>query len=299
MQDAAQSARVLDPARLLAWPIDEVTQAWTARDAAFYALALGIPADPLQATPDLAYAYEGLSGGQRVLPTLACVLADPGFWLRDPRLALVERIDELDPQRVATLRPYLRDFDEAIATRVATLLKARAPGDPAIVAAPQPLPHAAVPTWEAVQQLESTTVTLTIAGHRPLVLRLFAANAPTAVARFVAQVRAGEWNGRTFHRVEPGFVVQGGSPAANEYAGAAAFARDEFSSLSHVRGTIGISTRGADTGDGQIFINLVDNARLDFGFTLIGSIGGDLAVIDDLLEGAVIESAVATPQGSR
>jgi acyl dehydratase len=80
--------RPLDPARLLAWPIDEVEQAWTARDAAFYALALGIPSDPLQATSDLAYAYEGLSGGQRVLPTLACVLADPGFWLRDPRLGL-------------------------------------------------------------------------------------------------------------------------------------------------------------------------------------------------------------------
>ena len=74
-------------------------------------------------------------------------------------------------------------------------------------------------------------------GNRTMVLRLYAEQAPTAVARFVAQVRAGDWNGRTFHRVEPGFVVQGGSPAANEYAGAAAFARDEFSSLSHVRGT--------------------------------------------------------------
>ncbi len=62
-------------------------------------------------------------------------------------------------------------------------------------------------------------------------------------------------------------MVQGGSPAANEYAGAATFTRDEFSSLSHVRGTVGISTRGPDTGDGQIFINLVDNARLDFAYT--------------------------------
>ena len=109
----------------------------------------------------------------------------------------------------------------------------------------------------------------------------------------MAQVNGGEWNGRTFHRVEPGFVVQGGSPAANEYAGAADFARDEFSSLSHVRGTIGISTRGPDTGDGQIFINLVDNARLDFAYTVLGSITGDSALIDDIVEGEVIESATA------
>lgn len=92
MQDPARPSRALDPVQLLAWPIDEVTQAWTARDAAFYALALGIPANPLQATADLAYAYEGLGGcldgGLRVLPTLASVLADPGFWLRDARLGL-------------------------------------------------------------------------------------------------------------------------------------------------------------------------------------------------------------------
>ena len=124
-------------------------------------------------------------------------------------------------------------------------------------------------------------------------MRLYPEFAPTAVARFVAQVNSGEWNGRTFHRVEPGFVVQGGSSAANEYAGAADFSRDEFSSLSHVRGTVGISTRGPDTGDGQIFINLVDNSRLDFAYTVIASITGDPASIDDIIEGAVIDSATA------
>jgi cyclophilin family peptidyl-prolyl cis-trans isomerase len=63
--------------------------------------------------------------------------------------------------------------------------------------------------------------------------------------------------------------------------------------LSQVRGTVGISTRGPDTGDGQIYVNLVDNARLDFDYTLIGSIGGDVSVIDDILEGEVILAAVA------
>ncbi len=141
--------------------------------------------------------------------------------------------------------------------------------------------------------MQGTTVTLTFSGNRTLTFRLYAELAPTAVARFVAQVNGGEWNGRTFHRVEPGFVVQGGSPAANEYAGAADFARDEFSSLSHVRGTIGISTRGPDTGDGQIFINLVDNARLDFAYTVLGSLTGDSGLIDDIVEGEVIEMATA------
>jgi acyl dehydratase len=77
----------LNPAQLLAWSIAEVERSYTARDAAFYALALGLPADPLSAT-DLAYVYEGAAGGQQVLPAFATVLADPGFWLADPQLGL-------------------------------------------------------------------------------------------------------------------------------------------------------------------------------------------------------------------
>ncbi|AMY12942.1 Peptidyl-prolyl cis-trans isomerase B [Luteitalea pratensis] len=240
---------------------------------------------------------------------------------RDPRVALIERIDELDAERATTLRPYLSDFDPFIAERVTALLRTRgvglpddSPGSPlarrslgaggspanagprsengpyrstSAGAADSPIP----PTWNDVTRLQGTTVTLTFSGNRTLTFRLYAELAPTAVARFVAQVNRGEWNGRTFHRVEPGFVVQGGSPAANEYAGAADFARDEFSSLSHVRGTIGISTRGPDTGDGQIFINLVDNARLDFAYTVLGSLTGDSGLIDDIVEGEAIESA--------
>jgi cyclophilin family peptidyl-prolyl cis-trans isomerase len=213
---------------------------------------------------------------------------------RDPRLALIERLDELDAEREATLRPYLSDFDGLVAARVSALLRARGVETPQ----PQgpehmPAPEAVVPTWPEVERLGSTTVTLRMRGGRALTVRLYAELAPTTVARFVAQVNGGEWNGRTFHRVEPGFVVQGGSPAANEYAGAAAFTRDELSSLSHVRGTIGISTRGPDTGDGQIFINLVDNARLDFAYTVLGSITGNAAPIDDIVEGEVIEMATA------
>ena len=223
---------------------------------------------------------------------------------RDPRVALIERIDEMDPDRAATLRPYLTDFDPFVGDRVAALLNARGTGSVALQRGDGRLGQPALPTKKVsltrvptaaeVETLGRTTVTLRLSGGRAVTLRLYAAQAPTAVARFVAQVAAGEWNGRTFHRVEPGFVVQGGSPAANEYAGAAAFARDEFSSLSHVRGTIGISTRGADTGDGQIFINLVDNVRLDFAFTIIASITGDASLIDDIVEGEVIESATVS-----
>ena len=93
----------------------------------------------------------------------------------------------------------------------------------------------------------------------------------------------------TIHRVVPNFVLQGGSPGANEYMGDGPYTRDEVGLLSNARGTIGVSTRGRDTGDGQIYINLVDNMRLDHTYTVFGQIDRGVEVIDAILEGDVIE----------
>jgi cyclophilin family peptidyl-prolyl cis-trans isomerase len=60
--------------------------------------------------------------------------------------------------------------------------------------------------------------------------------------------------------------------------------RDELTSRMHARGTLGISARGRDTGDGQWFINLVDNPLLDHEFTLFGAIDGGQAVAERILE---------------
>ena len=68
------------------------------------------------------------------------------------------------------------------------------------------------------------------------------------------------YDGLTFHRVVPNAFIQGGSPGANEYAGdRLVYMRDEVGLGLHTRGSVGISTRGRDTGDAQIFIDLVDN----------------------------------------
>jgi cyclophilin family peptidyl-prolyl cis-trans isomerase len=62
--------------------------------------------------------------------------------------------------------------------------------------------------------------------------------------------------------------------------------RDEISLRSHRRGTVGISTRGRDTGDAQFFINLVDNPRLDFEYTVFGHVPDRyLDRIDEIQEG--------------
>ena len=91
-------------------------------------------------------------------------------------------------------------------------------------------------------------------------------------------------------------MIQGGSPNANEYFGDGPFSRDEVG-MHHWRGTVGISTRGHDTGDGQIFVNLLDNTRLDHQYSIVGTVVAGLDVVDRVNEGSVIERAEvrATP----
>jgi cyclophilin family peptidyl-prolyl cis-trans isomerase len=110
------------------------------------------------------------------------------------------------------------------------------------------------------------------------------------VARISELIRNKYYDGLTFHRVIPNFVLQGGSPGMNEYVGDGPFMRDELSLAHHARGTLGISTRGRDTGDAQWFINMVDNYRLDHDYTVFATVVAGMDVVDRILEGDVMES---------
>jgi cyclophilin family peptidyl-prolyl cis-trans isomerase len=118
----------------------------------------------------------------------------------------------------------------------------------------------------------------------------------------LALAGAGRYNGTTWHRAELDFVLQGGSPDANEYVGSNRFLVDELGTVPHVRGTIGMSTRGHDTGDAQWFINLRDNGRLGRDYTVFAEVVSGMDVVDLLLEGdeiSVIREVSAPARSSR
>jgi cyclophilin family peptidyl-prolyl cis-trans isomerase len=109
--------------------------------------------------------------------------------------------------------------------------------------------------------------------------------APIMAARVLARVRESRYHGQRWHRVEPGFVIQGGSRWDNEYSGTEYFLVDELGTVPHPRGSVGMSTRGHDTGDAQWFINLRDNARLARDYTVFGAVVEGMDVVDRVLEG--------------
>jgi cyclophilin family peptidyl-prolyl cis-trans isomerase len=125
-------------------------------------------------------------------------------------------------------------------------------------------------------------------GGGSFVVRLRGDVAPIMAGRILALVRAGYYDGGNWHRVEPDFVIQGGGPGTNEYVGYARYLRDELGTIAHPRGTVGMSTRGHDTGDAQWFINLRDNPRLVRDYTIFAEVTDGIEVVDGILEGDVV-----------
>jgi cyclophilin family peptidyl-prolyl cis-trans isomerase/HEAT repeat protein len=148
---------------------------------------------------------------------------------------------------------------------------------------------------EDLRRLASPRARITIRGVGVFELALFTIQAPATVLRFARLAESGYFNGLTFHRVVPNFVIQGGSPGANEYIGDSPFMRDELGLWPHVRGAVGVSTRGRDTGDAQIFVDLVDNPRLDHDYTVFAQVLNGIDVVDRVLEGDVIDKVEIIP----
>lgn len=140
-----------------------------------------------------------------------------------------------------------------------------------------------------LRRLAAPRARVTIADVGTFDLALFTSEAPATVLRFAQLAESGYYNGLTFHRVVPNLIIQGGSPGANEFIGQADQMRDEVGLWPHVRGAVGISTRGRDTGDAQIFIDLVDSPRFDHEYTVFAQVLNGIDVVDRILEGDVIQ----------
>jgi cyclophilin family peptidyl-prolyl cis-trans isomerase len=237
--------------------------------------------------------YVGLQGARpQLLAAFDRFTAMQRATMRDPRVALLERIaDVADATTVTWLRERLRDVDPVIAGNAARALSKLTP-EP-VKAITQQYAPPAFPSPDQLRGLDGATATMRLRGIGDVEFVLRFDEAPMAVHTFVSLASAGKFNGLTFHRIVPNFVIQGGSPGADEVDPITdAFMRDEVGLARNARGSFGISTRGRDTGDGQIYVNLVNNFRLDHDYTVFADVTRGLDLIDRVQEGDVIESIV-------
>ena len=122
----------------------------------------------------------------------------------------------------------------------------------------------------------------------------FAKDAPATVENFVKLSKDGYYNGLTFHRVIPNFVIQGGCPDGTGAGGPGYTIKCELDGENqyHDRGVLSMAHAGRDTGGSQFFVchSRENTAHLDRNHTCFGKVVNGLEVIDNIEAGDKIIS---------
>jgi HEAT repeat protein/cyclophilin family peptidyl-prolyl cis-trans isomerase len=184
----------------------------------------------------------------------------------------------------------LGDKDWAVRVRAAALLRQGEPQSDAEVRirpAPTRLGGDAYqsPTLTTPQ---FSTLAFIDTDHGTVQIELAVLDAPLMIDNFVTLVKRRFYNGLTFHRVVPDFVVQGGDPRGDGEGGPGYTVRDEVSQRPYLRGTVGIALDWQDTGGSQFFITHSPQPHLDAKYTVIGRVTEGMDVVDRIQQNDVI-----------
>ncbi|HWS72183.1 MAG TPA: peptidylprolyl isomerase, partial [Thermoanaerobaculia bacterium] len=124
-------------------------------------------------------------------------------------------------------------------------------------------------------------------------IRFFPEVAPNHVQNFLDLAQKGFYNGTKFHRIIPGFMIQGGdpntvsgSPSTWGIGGAPSKLKAEFNSISHKRGIVSMArSQDPDSASSQFFIVVADSTFLDKQYTVFGQVTKGMEVADAIVNG--------------
>jgi len=155
--------------------------------------------------------------------------------------------------------------------------------------------HAPEPATQAPETLLSEgpheVAVLAIEDLGEIRLELLPEIAPQTVANFKSLIETGFYDSTSFHRVIPGFMIQGGDPNSKDRdprndgsGGLGHTIPDEFSPLPHTRGTVAMANKGRGTASSQFFIVQQDSPHLDGHYTIFGRVVEGMDVVDAITE---------------
>ncbi|MFE6167867.1 peptidylprolyl isomerase [Viridibacillus arvi] len=137
---------------------------------------------------------------------------------------------------------------------------------------------------------EKPVVTITMENDQKIVMELDPEVAPNTVANFVSLVKKGFYDGLIFHRVIPGFMVQGGDPSGNGMGGPDYAIKGEFLSngfennLKHERGVVSMARSQDPNSAGSQFFIMVDTSdQLDGEYAAFGKVTEGMDVVDEIV----------------
>jgi cyclophilin family peptidyl-prolyl cis-trans isomerase len=119
--------------------------------------------------------------------------------------------------------------------------------------------------------------------HGPIEAELFDEDAPKTVDNFVKLARDGFYDGVTFHRVIPDFMIQGGDPTGSGMGGPGYTFEDEFNDHKVVRGALAMANAGPNTNGSQFFVVTAEATPwLDGKHTVFGQVTQGMDVVDKI-----------------
>jgi cyclophilin family peptidyl-prolyl cis-trans isomerase len=119
--------------------------------------------------------------------------------------------------------------------------------------------------------------------HGAIALELYEEDAPKTVGNFVKLSKDGFYDGITFHRVIPDFMIQSGCPRGDGTGGPGYEFEDEANEHGVVRGALAMANRGPDTNGSQFFIVTTEAASwLDGKHTVFGRVAEGMEVVDEI-----------------
>ena len=137
---------------------------------------------------------------------------------------------------------------------------------------------------------ENPIVTITMEDDEQITIELYPETAPNTVANFISLVEDGFYDGLIFHRVIPGFMIQGGDPDGNGTGGPGYSIAGEFSSngfentLIHEPGVLSMArSQSPDSAGSQFFIMTEDSPHLDGDYAGFGKVTEGMETVDKIV----------------
>jgi peptidyl-prolyl cis-trans isomerase B (cyclophilin B) len=129
-----------------------------------------------------------------------------------------------------------------------------------------------------------------------IVFKFYPDVAPQHSAAFIKLARAGFYDGLIFHRVEPGFVIQGGDPSGNGTGGPGYQLDAEFSEMPHIQGTVAMARSSNPNSAGSQFYICLDAAPfLNRQYTVFGHVIEGQTVVDEIRKGDAMTAVTIEP----
>ncbi|HYE66903.1 MAG TPA: peptidylprolyl isomerase [Pyrinomonadaceae bacterium] len=212
--------------------------------------------------------------------------------------ATLSILDSLAKQKSASandaIKKALDSPDHLVRRRAAALLKANGAGDFSARTGTVATRNATADYQRALERGDKRVRAVVATDKGSFVIELLPDEAALTVDNFVQLTQRGFFNGITFHRVVPNFVIQGGDPRGDGNGGPGYQIRCEINEVPYERGAVGMALSGKDTGGSQWFVTHAPQPHLDGGYTVFGQVVEGMEVVDRIARGDVIRSISVT-----